>query len=89
MKQKLVFPTPSATALTIRSLHSGPAGAIVAKKKGFMLLYSFLASIALRVVSQYAPGVLWDWHPFWWLATFGWKAALQADNYGFVSPSIP
>ncbi|KAL8292838.1 hypothetical protein RQP46_000532 [Phenoliferia psychrophenolica] len=89
LKQKLVFPTPSATALTIRSLHSGPAGAIVAKKKGFMLLYSFLGAILLRVVSQYAPGILWDWHPFWWLATWGWKSALKADNYGFFWENTP
>lgn len=65
LKQRLVFPTPTATALTIRSLHCGLEGAAVAKTKGRTLLGSFSFAIVLRVVSQYAPGVLFDWHPFW------------------------
>lgn len=72
--------SPTATALTIRSLHSGPGGALIAKKKSLMLLWSFGGAIIVRVVSQYAPGIIFDWHPFWWLATWGWKAALAADN---------
>ena len=52
--------SPTATALTIRALHS-PGGEMVAKLKSRALMYSFVAAIILRVVSQYAPGILWDW----------------------------
>lgn len=75
LRLKLVFPTPTATALTIRALHSGISGAVAARKKAMCLMYSFAGAILLRVVSQYAPGILWDWHPFWWLATWGAKVS--------------
>jgi uncharacterized oligopeptide transporter (OPT) family protein len=89
LKQKLVFPTPTATALTIRSLHAGAGGALIAKKKSIMLGASFVGAIILRVVSQYAPGIMWDWHPAWWLATWGATNALTIDNYGFYWENTP
>lgn len=46
-------------------------------------MYTFVGSIVLRVVSQYAPGIMWDWHPFWWTTTFGWSTSIYADNWGF------
>ena len=36
--QKLTFPTPAATAYTIRALHNGRTGAIAARKKSLALL---------------------------------------------------
>lgn len=84
LKQKLVFPTPSATALEIRALRSGPGGAQVAKQKATALGIAFAASFTRRVVSRYAPGILWDWHPFRWIASWGGRSALAADNWGFV-----
>lgn len=56
--QKLTFPTPAATAYTIRSLHSGKTGAIAAKKKSLALLYSFSATFVYKVLTGYAPGVV-------------------------------
>jgi uncharacterized oligopeptide transporter (OPT) family protein len=41
--QKLTFPTPAATAYTIRSLHIGAHGADLARKKGKALLFTFIA----------------------------------------------
>lgn len=63
---KLVFPTPSATAMTIRSMHAAATGEAMAKLKMRALSISFSAAFLLRVVSQYAPGILWDWHFFTW-----------------------
>lgn len=62
LKQKLVFPSAVAVAHTIRSLHVGKNAEANAKKKTKALMYAFLFAVALRVVSEYAPGVLWDWH---------------------------
>ncbi|KAL8284034.1 hypothetical protein RQP46_005147 [Phenoliferia psychrophenolica] len=100
LKQKLVFPTPAATALTIRALHSGPAGMKVAKQKGISLAIAFLASITLRVVSGYgirqlrtnvqsAHTRIAQWHPFWWLASWGWRSVIGADNWGFFWENTP
>src|SRR5258708_28067709 len=64
LKQKLVFPTPTATAFTIRQLHAR-GGAATASKKTKMLGYSFLAAFCLKVLAGYAPGLIWDWHIGW------------------------
>lgn len=55
LKLKLVFPTPTATALTIRALHSA-GGEIAARKKAICTGLAFAGSVVLRVVSEYAPG---------------------------------
>lgn len=47
--QKLVFPTPTATAFTIRSLHSGKTGMIAARKKALCLLFTLLTALAYKV----------------------------------------
>ncbi|PRP77365.1 oligopeptide transporter [Planoprotostelium fungivorum] len=88
--QRLVFPTPTATALTIRQLHAGgKTGEAIAKKKAFVLGGSLIGSLVLRVVSQYAPGALWDWHIFWWLYTWGWKYIVAADCWGWYLEWTP
>jgi uncharacterized oligopeptide transporter (OPT) family protein len=56
--QKLTFPTPAATAYTIRSLHHGKTGAIAARKKSLALLYTFCATFVFKVISGYAPGIV-------------------------------
>ncbi|KTW25666.1 hypothetical protein T552_03526 [Pneumocystis carinii B80] len=81
--QKLVFPTSSACALTIHSLHSGAVAHSVMKKKIWSLSISFLAAIVLRVCADYLPGILWDWHLFWWLYKAGWKGIIGAENWGW------
>lgn len=45
-------------AYTIRSLHSGRAGAVAAKKKALMLFYSFNLVFGVKVMSGYAPGIV-------------------------------
>ena len=77
-EMKLVFPTSSATALTIRSMHDAVRGARIGKLKMKALGWAFSAAITLRVVSQYAVGVLWEWHFFWWFHAWGhYKVSLS------------
>ncbi|KJA25455.1 hypothetical protein HYPSUDRAFT_160611 [Hypholoma sublateritium FD-334 SS-4] len=87
--QKLTFPTPAATAYTIRSLHRGPAGAIAARKKSLALLYSFIAVFVWKVVSSYAPGVLLDWHIGWTLYRIGFTGMINLENYGWILEITP
>ncbi|KAG0694195.1 OPT oligopeptide transporter protein-domain-containing protein [Suillus ampliporus] len=55
-----------------------------ARKKTKALIYSFLCAIILRVVSEYAPGMLWDWHIFYALNRIGWSSAIAAESWGWI-----
>ncbi|KII87761.1 hypothetical protein PLICRDRAFT_30324 [Plicaturopsis crispa FD-325 SS-3] len=83
IKQKLTFPTPAATAYTIRALHNTKTGAIAARKKSLMLLYSFSATFVFKVMTGYAPGILYDWHIGWTLFRLGFTSIISLDNYGW------
>lgn len=63
---RLIFPSFSATAVTIRSMHTAGTGEAMAKLKVRALSIAFAGAVVLRVVSQYALGILWDWHIFTW-----------------------
>ncbi|KAK8053040.1 hypothetical protein PG996_012341 [Apiospora saccharicola] len=76
---KLMFPTPTATALTIRSMHAVGSGAAEALAKVKALGIAFAGAITLRVVSDYALGILWDWHIFTWFFIWG-----NYNNYAIV-----
>ncbi|KAI0816054.1 OPT oligopeptide transporter [Trametes gibbosa] len=84
LKLKLTFPSAVAAAYTIRSLHVGRHAAANARKKTLALVTSFLIAIAWRVVSEYAPGILWDWHWAWWFYKAGWKWIIRAENWGWI-----
>jgi OPT family oligopeptide transporter len=81
--QKLTFPTPAATAYTIRSLHHGKSGAITARKKSLALLYTFVIVFVYKVMTGYAPGILYDWHIGWTLFRLGFTSIISLDNYGW------
>ncbi|RDB27912.1 hypothetical protein Hypma_002189 [Hypsizygus marmoreus] len=87
--QKLTFPTPAATAYTIRSLHSGKTGAIVAKKKSLALLYSFIVVFVYKVMTGYAPGLIYDWHIGWTLYRLGFTSIISLENYGWYIEFTP
>jgi uncharacterized oligopeptide transporter (OPT) family protein len=89
VKQKLVFPTPAATAFTIRALHSGVEGAIAAKKKTRALLYAFATVFCFKVATGYAPGVLYDWHIGWTLYRLGFTSIIAMENYGWIIEFTP
>ncbi|KLJ06714.1 hypothetical protein EMPG_17791 [Blastomyces silverae] len=87
----LIFPSSSATAITIRSMHQAASGASMARQKLAALLYAFIFAVILRVASQYAIGVLWDWHPFTWLVNSGilveW--AMFMESWGWIVEWTP
>ncbi|GIZ42990.1 hypothetical protein CKM354_000623600 [Cercospora kikuchii] len=91
---KLIFPTASAIATTIRTMHKATAGtgeriAILQMKA---LGIAFSCALLLRVVSQYAIGILWDWHIFTWI--FIWsgyhnQTAIHIENWGWMVEWTP
>ncbi|KAG1838579.1 OPT oligopeptide transporter protein-domain-containing protein [Suillus subalutaceus] len=85
LKLKLVFPSGVAAAYTIQSLHVGKNAEVIAKKKTKTLIYSFIFAISLRVVSEYAPGLLWDWHVFYALNRIGWSSTIAAESWVSIS----
>ncbi|KAI1346060.1 OPT oligopeptide transporter protein-domain-containing protein [Xylaria sp. FL0043] len=82
---KLLFPTPTAVALTIRSMHAGAAGAQEAISKLKALSLAFSAALIQRVASYYAIGILYDWHPFTWIHIWskGTSWALNIESWGW------
>ncbi|KAI0976478.1 OPT oligopeptide transporter protein-domain-containing protein [Xylaria arbuscula] len=82
---KLLFPTPTAVALTIRSMHAGAAGASEAISKLKALALAFSAALIQRVASYYAVGILYDWHPFTWIHIWskGTSWALNIESWGW------
>ncbi|KAJ6442503.1 LOW QUALITY PROTEIN: oligopeptide transporter [Purpureocillium lavendulum] len=83
----MVFPTPTATALAIRSMHAVGGGAADAMKKIKALGYSFVGAFTHIVVSQYADGILHNWHVFVWIHSCNW--ALNIDNWGWYIQLTP
>jgi hypothetical protein len=89
LKQKLAFPSAVAAAYTIRSLHTGKNAEKNAKKKTNALIIAFCIAITWRCVSEYAPGMLWDWHWGWTLYSIGWKQAIHVENWSWVVEFTP
>lgn len=88
---RLVFPSSSATAMTIRSMHAATTGEAIAKLKMRALSIAFSAAFALRVASQYATGILWDWHLFTWFYIWSGHSnqALAIENWGWLVEWTP
>ena len=89
LHQKLVFPTPTATAFTIRSLHAGRAGAQAAKKKAWCLLITLVICFCYKVLNGYIPGIFLDWHIGWTLYRLGWTEAIKLENWGWILEFTP
>jgi uncharacterized oligopeptide transporter (OPT) family protein len=88
---RLMFPTPTATALVIRNMHAGATGAANAIKRLWGLGWSFLGAFVLRIVSQYAAGILWDWHPMTWIHIWsGYTShAMRIESWGWYIQLTP
>ncbi|KAI1378463.1 oligopeptide transporter [Hypoxylon crocopeplum] len=82
---KLLFPTPTAVALTIKSMHAGAAGAREALSKLKALGLAFTAALVQRVASYYAVGILYDWHVFTWIHIWsGYTSwAMNIESWGW------
>ncbi|KXT13751.1 hypothetical protein AC579_10088 [Pseudocercospora musae] len=89
IRLKGIFPTPTATAVTIRSLHAaGLAGD--AMRKARVLVGTFIGACLFKTGSVYAPGILWDWNIFYWIyKTTSWKSAIVASNWGWYIELTP
>ncbi|KAI0123400.1 OPT oligopeptide transporter protein-domain-containing protein [Xylariales sp. AK1849] len=81
----LVFPSSMATAITIRNMHSAADGEDSSGRKLKAMLYAFGGAMALRIVSQYALGLLWDWHIFTWSAgaNIAPSLSIAAESWGW------
>jgi hypothetical protein len=55
----LIFPSSSATAITIRGMHLAADGGSMARRKMKALIQAFAFACIIRVVSQYAIGIFW------------------------------
>jgi OPT family oligopeptide transporter len=88
----LVFPTPTATAMTIRSMHAIGSGAADAMKKIKALGYSFIGAFIHIIVSQYADGILHNWHPFTWIYLWSGRTnmtSIAAESWGWYIQITP
>ncbi|KAK6525304.1 hypothetical protein TWF694_005449 [Orbilia ellipsospora] len=91
----LIFPTATATAVSIRSMHASGDGYGQAKKKIKALGISFAGAFSLRVISQYCVGVMWDWHVFWWVYSIAKSSgvpapgAIEAESWGWIIEFTP
>ena len=87
----LVFPSPTATAMAIRSMHAVGSGAADAVKKIKSMGYAFLGAFLHIIISQYADGILHNWHIFnWFYIWSGYKnGALAAENWGWYIQLTP
>jgi len=88
---RLIFPTASATAMTIRSMHQAVTGAAIAKMKMTGLSIAFGCALIVRVVSQYVLGLMWDWHIFAWFYIWGNynNKAIVMENWGWFLEFTP
>lgn len=89
INQKLTFPTPAATAFTIRALHSETHGAVTAAKKTRGLALSLISAFLFKVVGIYAPGITFDWHIGWTLYRLGFTSIIELENYGWILEFTP
>ncbi|KAH7305814.1 OPT oligopeptide transporter protein-domain-containing protein [Stachybotrys elegans] len=87
----LVFPTATATAMAIRSMHAVGSGAADAVKKIKAMAYAFVGAFIHIIVSQYADGCLHNWHVFNWFYIWGNynNSAILADNWGWYIQLTP
>lgn len=88
LRQKLIFPSPTATALAIRAMHTASGGA-VARKKTKALGIAFICALAFVVLQGFLPGILQDQHIFYWFATWGWSSAQYVDSWGWFTTLTP
>lgn len=88
---RLIFPSPTATAVTIRSMHSAGTGASEAIKKIKGLSIAFAGAFLQRVGSYYAIGLLYDWHVFSWFYIWGNynNYAIVIENWGWIIEWTP
>ncbi|KAJ3100638.1 hypothetical protein HDU97_002031 [Phlyctochytrium planicorne] len=61
LKQKLIFPSPTVSAETIRSLHRSASGEMAGRSKAKILLIAFVAAFLVKLLTWWVPVIL-EWH---------------------------
>ncbi|KAJ3083535.1 hypothetical protein HK102_001025, partial [Quaeritorhiza haematococci] len=79
LKQKLIFPSPSVAAQTIKSLHDTSEGEMSGKAKAKVLLIAFVIAFILKCLVWWLP-VLIEWHVLYWLGRATNSFALMAAD---------
>jgi len=80
LRQRLVFPSACAEAISIKTLHSSGK---IAKIQIITLFATFGGAFAWTIVRAYAPGILQEWHFFYWISLFAGPKVLPAENWGW------
>ncbi|KAI9298721.1 OPT superfamily oligopeptide transporter [Neoconidiobolus thromboides FSU 785] len=75
IQQKLIFPSPTASANTIRSLHAGDGEE--ARTQTRWIIYSFLGAVIHKIVGYFVPFLI-DMHVLFWFSIPSGNAVLQA-----------
>jgi uncharacterized oligopeptide transporter (OPT) family protein len=81
----LSFPVGTASAVTIRALHAAAGEISAATEKIKTIAISFSVSLVWSVGSAYAPGILYQWNPFWWIYKWGGTSIIGAVNWGWLT----
>ncbi|KAJ3205572.1 hypothetical protein HDU83_007140 [Entophlyctis luteolus] len=89
IKYKLTFPSPTAAAVTIRSMHDSVGGAEIGKKQALVTLVSFVGAMLFCIAQWFAPGILHDWHIGYWIAHAGVPSAIAMENWAWVLEWTP
>ncbi|KAI8911338.1 OPT oligopeptide transporter protein-domain-containing protein [Powellomyces hirtus] len=87
LRQKLVFPSPFASAVTIAQLHS-VTGAAAANKRAKIMAASFSIGTIWSVMNFFMPG-LYSWYIFAWMAQAGCEKCGEATDYGWLIQWTP
>jgi uncharacterized oligopeptide transporter (OPT) family protein len=78
---KLVFPEAIAVSFAIRALHLH--GDERARRQIICLAVVFVAAFVWNVCRDYAPGILGEWHFFYWISLFTNPGVMAPDNWGW------
>ncbi|GKT66738.1 oligopeptide transporter [Colletotrichum tofieldiae] len=82
----LTFPLGTASAITIKTLHSKSEGAQAATRRSLVSIsIAFGMSLVWTVASSYAPGILYTWNVFWWIYKWGGHGIIGAVSWGWLT----
>jgi uncharacterized oligopeptide transporter (OPT) family protein len=72
-------------------MHDAVRGQATGQKKMKALGMAFSFALILRVISQYALGIVWEWHFFTWFYVWGHyrNLAIHVENWGWFIQFTP
>ncbi|KAI9095811.1 OPT oligopeptide transporter protein-domain-containing protein [Phlyctochytrium arcticum] len=79
LKQRLIFPSATVSAETIRSLHDSAEGEMDSGKKAKVLVISFTLAFLIKCLTWWVP-VLLEWHPLFYIGKATGSIPLMAAD---------